>query len=183
MTLFWFPSNVVFSSARSTQRRGFEGEGVARDFAWRRKVQWRRKRAIPAVSEALTRAVNGTGLEELIARLSRAGGATAEIQPKNSGKPGDVDVIATYDLGIGTQEATVRVAYRIKQHDAHSDAYGIQQLLDRMEVETDLDRGCFVTTAEGVTEDARALADRNDILIVTTQDLIEWILRTGLRDL
>lgn len=211
----------------------FDEEGVSRDFAWRRKVEWwqkepfrrdhadnllqrrlkarqtcvdatdllpqieaatRRKEpvsfsqtiletAAAAVSEALTSAVNDTGLEELIARLSRAGGATAEIQPKNSGKPGDVDVIATYDLGIGTQEATIRVAYQIKQHAAQSDAYGIRQLVDRMEVDADLDRGCFVTTAESVTEDARELADRNNILIVTRQELIEWILRTGLRDL
>lgn len=211
----------------------FEERAAERDFAWRRKVEWRGKKALvrdsadnllqrrlkarqtcvdatdllpeidravrntqhasfsqtilataaSAVADALTRAINDAGLEKLIERLSKAGGATAEIQPKNAGKPGDVDVIATYDLGIGTQAATVRVAYQVKQHEKQSDHYGIQQLLNRMYADDSLDRGCFITTAEFVTDEARVLAENNDILVIKRQELIEWILRTGLRDL
>lgn len=141
------------------------------------------KSAYEPVSKALKQGVSNYGLEEIVRRLASARGAKAEGQSKNTGRPGDVDVIAYHDLKIGNQESVVKVAFQVKQHEGVSDEVGIQQLIDRMEHDPTLKHGCFVTTAAEVSKEARELAEANDIILVTEKELIEWIMMVGLHSL
>jgi predicted Mrr-cat superfamily restriction endonuclease len=136
-----------------------------------------------AVARCLHDAVNDFGLENVIARLASASGGRAEVQPKNCPDAGDVDVIAAYDLKISNQDSTIEVAYQVKQHEGVSDDVGIKQLIERMEQRPSIVRGCFVTTAESISIEARRLAADNDILVVTERDLVEWVLMVGLQAL
>ena len=136
--------------------------------------------AFGPVSKALRDAVSDQGLEQIVRRLAQASGAEAEIPPKNSGLPGDVDVLATYDLKIGGAGAAIEVAYQVKQHEGESSDWGVQQLVDRMEASPTIVRGCLVTTASKVSKQARTLADENGILVLTERELVEWVLSIGL---
>lgn len=132
------------------------------------------------VAQAIQESVTDAQLEDLVMRLARTGGAHTFKPPKNSGKPGDADVIATYDLRIANQDSTVKVAYQVKQHQGESDESGVQQLLDRMAAEPDIAHGVFVTAADKVSERARTLAEENDIIVLAEAELVEWILSVGL---
>lgn len=138
------------------------------------------KNAYKAVADALHNAINDVGLEKLVERLAASTGAAAAVLPKNSGEPGDADVLATYDLGIGHSNEVIEVAYQVKQHEAESDEEGILQLLQRMEARPSIVRGCFVTTASTISEEAKHMADENNIIVLTEKEIVEWILRAGL---
>ncbi len=133
------------------------------------------------VAKALQTAINNYGLEDIIKRLAMSGGARADIQPKQSRLPGDVDVVASYNLSIGwNQESVVKVGYQAKQHEGVSDEYGVKQLIDRMQSDPSFVRGCFVTTARSITEDARKLADEHNVIVMTQKELVEWVMMVGL---
>ena len=138
------------------------------------------ERAFEPVANALTNSITDLQLEDLVTRLAQAAGARAERAPKNSGLPGDVDVIATYDLRIGTEESTIKVAYQVKQHEATTGIHGIRQLVERMEADTEIVRGYLVTTADTLDHAAQEMADENDIVVITKKGLVEWILTSGL---
>ncbi len=131
------------------------------------------------VAEALRNAVNNVVLEKVVQGLASARGAKTYIPARNNSAPGDVDIIAIYDLRIGNQESLVKVAYQVKQHKGVSDEQGIQQLIDRMK-DGEYRYGCFVTTATEVTETARNLADESDILVLAEKELVDWVLEVGL---
>jgi predicted Mrr-cat superfamily restriction endonuclease len=135
--------------------------------------------AFEPVAKALMNSINDVQLEELVVQLAQAAGAKAERAPKNSRLPGDVDVIATYDLRIGTEESTIKVAYQIKQHESVTGVTGIEQLVDRMQADTEIVRGYFVTTADELDADAQKLADENDIVVIKKKGLVDWILTSG----
>ena len=133
------------------------------------------------VAKALQTAINNYGLEDIVKRLAMAGGARADIQPKQSRLPGDVDVVASYNLSIGwNQESVVKVAYQAKQHVGKSDEDGVKQIIDRMQSDPSFVRGCFVTTAPSITDEARKLADKHNIIVMTQKDLVEWVMMVGL---
>jgi predicted Mrr-cat superfamily restriction endonuclease len=132
------------------------------------------------VAKALRDAINDQGLEKIVRRLAIASGARAWIPPKNSGLPGDADVIAEYDLGIAASGATIEVAYQVKQHKGRTAEWGVQQLILRMDASPSIVRGCMVTTAQSVSEEAKKLADQHDILILTEAELVQWVLSVGL---
>jgi hypothetical protein len=132
------------------------------------------------VANALLKSINDVQLEELVVSLARAAGAKAERAPKNSRLPGDVDVVATYDLRVGTEESTIKVAYQVKQHEAVTGILGVQQLVDRMAADPEIVRGYFVTTADELESAAQTLADENDIVVIKKKGLVEWILMSGL---
>lgn len=133
------------------------------------------------VTKALQTAITNYGLEDIIKRLVMAADVRAEIQPKNSGLPGDVDVVASYNLSIGwNQESIVKVGYQAKQHVGISDENGVKQLIDRMQSDSSFVRGCFVTTAAAITDEARDLAEKHNIIVVKQKELVEWIMMVGL---
>ncbi len=136
--------------------------------------------AFDSVSKALHNAVNNRGLEQVVKQLAQASGAKAKMPSNNTGLLGDADVIATYDLKIGNMESTIEVAYQVKQHEGKTDGWGVQQLIDRMEASPSIVRGCLVTTAQKVSDQAQRLADENDILVLTERELVEWVLSVGL---
>jgi hypothetical protein len=137
-----------------------------------------------AVTKALKSAITDYGLEHLVKSLAEASGAKAVVMAKNNRAAGDVDVVATYDLRVGNLDSPVKVAYQVKQHEGMSDEFGIQQLIDRMDVLPDeYVHGCFVTTAPEISPEAEELATRKDILVLTNQQLVEWILMVGLEKL
>lgn len=137
-------------------------------------------KAFEPVANALINSINDVQLEELVVQLARAAGATAERAPKNSRLPGDVDVVATYDLRIGTEESTIKVAFQVKQHEATTGIAGVKQLVDRMQADPEIVRGYFVTTADDLDTAAQTLADENDIVVIKKKGLVEWILSSGL---
>jgi predicted Mrr-cat superfamily restriction endonuclease len=132
------------------------------------------------VALALHDAINDLGLEKIVCRLANASGAHSWIPAKNSGEAGDADIIAQYDLGIAATGATVEVAYQVKQHKGMTDEWGIQQLIKRMEATPSIVRGCLVTTAPTVSNTAKELAEKHDILILTETELVQWVLSVGL---
>lgn len=133
------------------------------------------------IAKALQTAINNYGLEYIVSRLATAGGARADIQPKNSGLPGDVDVVASYNLSIGlNHESVVKVAYQAKQHEGVSNEYGVKQIIDRMQSDPLFVRGCFITTAPVITDEARKLAEEHNIIVMTQKDLVEWVMMVGL---
>ena len=89
-------------------------------------------------------------------------------------------MVATYDLRIGTEESTIKVAYQVKQHEAVTGVFGVQQLVDRMEADREIVRAYFVTTADDLDPAAQTLADENDIVVIRKKGLVEWILMAGL---
>lgn len=141
------------------------------------------------VARALQESVNDQGLEELVKRLAEASGATASVQPKKSGKRGDADVIAEYELNpSGDPLATLRVAYQVKQHEGTTGDWGVKQLRERMSDDNAIVRGCLVTTAEVISDEAKkeiedARVAGFDIFVVTRDQLIDWVLSTGLNAL
>lgn len=141
------------------------------------------EKAAPTIADALRMAINDRGLEDLVAKLIKASGARAQPGLRHDQRQGDTDVTAIYDLKVGNQPTLINVCYQIKHHEDTTNEDGIRQIIDRMKVDTSIDRGCFVTTAEQVTQEAQQLADENEILIVRQQELVEWILMTGLNAL
>ena len=133
-----------------------------------------------SVANALQSAVTDLGLEYVVAKLASASGAVSIVLPKNSRISGDADVMATYDLKIGSQEASIKVAYQVKQHQGKTPEYGVRQLIERMEVSGDIDRGCLVTTAKSLNHEALELAVSNNIIVMTEKELVEWVLMVGL---
>lgn len=138
------------------------------------------KAASACVAVCLKSAVDNSGLEQVVQKLATASGARAVVLPKNSGQPGDVDVMATYDLRIGNQESSINVAYQVKQHEGVTDQEGLKQLLERIEHDPSIVRACFVTTAKDVTPAARALAEESNIIVLAEKELVEWVLMVGL---
>ncbi len=138
-------------------------------------------RAYEPVASALLSAINDQQLEDLVAQLAQTSGAKAVRAAKNSRDPGDVDVLATYELGIGNEESTIKVAYQVKQHDGKTGVTGVMQLIERMEADSEIVRGCIVTTSEQLDDEAKKLADENDIVVITKRGLVEWILMSGLK--
>jgi predicted Mrr-cat superfamily restriction endonuclease len=135
------------------------------------------------VAQALLSAINDCGLEKVVRQLVIANGATAaEIPAKNSGKPGDADVIATYDHRVGVHHSVpVRIAYQVKQHQGMTDEWGIQQLIERMEHDESIVCGCLVTTATDISPKAKELLEAHEeIMLVAQKELVEWVLKTGL---
>lgn len=132
------------------------------------------------VGKALRSAVNDRGLEDVIKKLAAAGGAKTTIPAKNSQFEGDADVMAQYDLKIANRETPVFVAYQVKQHDGTSDSYGIEQLIKRQASDERISYSCFVTTAADITPEAKEMADKNAIIVLTEKELVEWLLMAGL---
>ena len=138
-------------------------------------------KAYEPVASALLNAIIDQQLEDLVAQLAQTSGAKAVRAAKNTKAPGDADVVATYELGIGNEESTIKVAYQVKQHDGATGITGVMQLIERMEADSEIVRGCIVTTAEQLDEAAQKLADENDIVVITKKGLVEWILMSGLK--
>ena len=138
-------------------------------------------KAYEPVASALLNAIIDQQLEDLVAQLAQTSGAKAVRAAKNTKAPGDADEVATYELGIGNEESTIKVAYQVKQHDGATGITGVMQLIERMEADSEIVRGCIVTTAEQLDEAAQKLADENDIVVITKKGLVEWILMSGLK--
>lgn len=132
------------------------------------------------VARVLREAITDQGLENVVKRLAQASGARCWIPPKNSGLPGDADIMAQYDLGIAGTDTTVEVAYQVKQHTGQTDDWGVQQLIDRMAATPSIVRGCLVTTADDVSETAKHAAEEHAIVILTKRQLVQWVLSVGL---
>lgn len=132
------------------------------------------------VARVLCEAITDQGLENVVKRLAEASGARCWIPPKNSGLPGDADIMAQYDLGIAGTDTTVEVAYQVKQHTGQTDDWGVQQLIDRMAATPSIVRGCLVTTADDVSETAKHAAEDHAIVILTKRELVQWVLSVGL---
>lgn len=147
-----------------------------------------RDEAREAVSNALSKYVNDRDLERLVAKLCVSSGAKADILAKNNQYDGDVDVRAVWDLGYAIR----RVAFQVKHHEGSSGRHGVEQLVTRKAaLEEALSRGeigdkrlydewCLITTAENVSDKARTYAEANDIGIVTRDDIVDWVLNSGL---
>ncbi len=138
-----------------------------------------------AVAHSLLHAADDRQLEELVRKLAISTGARAVTQARNSGKPGDADVIAEYDINPSDDPlSTLRVAFQVKKHQGTTGDWGINQLILRMSADPSIVRGCLVTTANDISEDAKKLIrdakDNFPITIVTQNQLIDWILSVGL---
>lgn len=139
--------------------------------------------AIKAVSDALRNVINDSDLENLVVKLCKASGADARVQPKQQDLPGDVDVIAVWNLGF----TEFRAFFQIKHHEGRSGREAFRQLASRREainakrdLEEDydaprIDRWCVVTTADEVID-----GQDPDIDVITLEQLSEWILKAGL---
>jgi hypothetical protein len=132
-------------------------------------------------------------LEKLIAKLCQKTGASRTL-PKKDPRNGDADVQADYPVFIGNEEYFVRVLYQVKNHQGTTDSKGMKQLIDRFASLMNQDdkeesenviayKGCLVTTATSVNEEAQKIADENSIDIITLDKLVDWILDAGLSDL
>lgn len=130
-----------------------------------------------AVHKALTATINDGGLEKVIKNLAEADGAVANILPKNAAKEGDVDVQAIYLQGT---PAEFVVGYQVKQHVGVTGVEGVRQIIQRMEVDGNIDRGCLITTAKDISDEAKKLAEQHGIKVVAEAELVEWILSAGL---
>lgn len=132
-----------------------------------------------AIIEALRERANSDQLEHIVAALFRAQGAqSAEVQPKNSGQPGDFDVIAQWPT-VGLVEG-LRIAAQVKHHEGESGAFGVEQLIARVQNDESIDRLVFITTAEKVSDDAADRAQEAGVTILTRDDLADWLLSVGL---
>ncbi len=136
------------------------------------------------VASAMVSSMNHRQLEELIKKLVEAGGAKASILSTRQEKKGqidDVDVEAVYDLKIGREDSTIKVAFQVKQHEGTSDKTAVKQLAEAAKEEY---VKCYaVTTAERFSDDAIKLAQELDIGLIEKDDLAEWVLFVGLEQL
>jgi len=140
-----------------------------------------RKSTRTCIADSLSRHMNDEGLEHLVAALAKTYvSVETKRLNKQQGMPGDVDVLATYTLKIGGQESAIKVAYQVKQHEGISNGEGVVQLIKRMEADPEIDRCCFVTTADSVDKKTQILAQKNDIIVITKDELVDWVLDSDL---
>lgn len=156
------------------------------------------EQAKSALSQVIEKHVNPDQLEQLIDRLCKKSGAIyTEIPPKNSPLKGDADVVATYPITVGLDQKFVKVAYQVKRHDEKSStsSHAVNQIRERLEAMKEAEQdssivsylGCVVTTADKLSDHAESRAtgntDEEEITVITRDDLIEWILRSGVDNL
>ena len=141
--------------------------------------------SMPIIYEKLATTIDDLGLEKLVALLASANGATATVQAKQQHSTGDFDVIATHDLCIANEEASIKVAYQVKQHEGVSGSKAVQQLIDRLleEDASGIHICVVVSTAEEFSQNAQELAKNNDIVLIDRKGLAEWIMDVGLEKL
>ncbi len=140
------------------------------------------------IKRVLLESINERGLEEVVCQLAKAGGAEAYILATNQKEPGDVDVMAHYPVDLGCDQIIVNYAFQVKQFEGAAGPEGIQQLIDRMEHDKgtnenpEIDKGVLVTTATSLTAEAEKLLEKagDDILVILVDDLVSWILESGL---
>jgi restriction system protein len=128
---------------------------------------------------ALLESVNDRGFERLVKQLFEAAGASrCNLLAKNDFRPGDVDIEAFFDLNIVGPSSEIKVGIQVKQHNGTTGSWGVQQLVDRKEVEG-YDRLYLITTAENISEDAMEIAALEGVTIITKDDLVSWMLGVG----
>lgn len=68
-----------------------------------------------------------------------------------------------------------------------TDEYAVQQIIDAMESEHfDIDIACVVTTARDFSPEAKALTAASavgPVRLMTRDDLVQWVLSTGISSL
>lgn len=125
--------------------------------------------------EKTTIEAGGRGLEELVQKIFIWSGYEAEILPKNNkkgyaGQDADADIIATREDEFSEQHILVQV----KHHTEKTSKWAVQQLIDALGGDKYQGYiGYVITTADDVEEDARKLAEENDIKIITGDFLMD----------
>ncbi len=116
----------------------------------------------------------GIGLERLVAELLQADGYTASVQSKRRfPELADADVEAVRDDHI----TSVKLLVQVKHHAGASGVWGAKQLQNILKTQADLFSEfqlVLVTTAKA-SEELRHFCDNNDIMLITGQELAEWI--------
>lgn len=156
------------------------------------------EQAKSAVSQVIETRLNPDQLERLIQKLCEKSGAIdTEIPSKNSPLQGDADVVATYPITVGLERKFVKVAYQVKRHEEKSttSTHAVNQIRERLKAMAESERdssivsylGCVITTADKLSDHAELRATGNDdedeITVMTRDELIEWILKSGVDNL
>ena len=135
-----------------------------------------KKGAHEAIREALHKSINDYGLERLVQSLLRKEGFDVKVLPRNQQKSGDIDVLAVYSFRFGE----IRLGFQVKQHEGRTDKEAVEQVEEALGKE--IDAGFVVTTAKSFSAEAEKKAGRLGIVLITEDDLVDWILDSGLGD-
>lgn len=116
----------------------------------------------------------GIGLEKLVLELTELKGYTSKIPAKNEVSGiADADIVATKSNDLtGDIEALI---IQVKHHNNKSSDWGIKQLIAYPEKdEYAFSRKLYITTAS-LSDESRELAEKNDIITIEGEDLVDWI--------
>lgn len=116
----------------------------------------------------------GAGLEVLIRGLLNSTGYEARILPKTRFPQGaDADIEATRDDRLLGE---VKILVQVKHNLGTSGPQGVQQLINALQQPGYEEyRGIFITSADDVDANARALANKHDIIVLTGDDVVNMI--------
>ncbi len=144
-------------------------------------------RAIENLKSDLRRTLNPNNselsFESLCERLVVKSGY--EVLGRNifDGEGGDVDILCRRKRAVSSPFETgdVTLFVQVKKHEGTTDAVAVRQLVKMMAKDTNAD-GCVMSLAEDFTEDARQLAEQNDILLLNGTSVCRLALSTMLGD-
>lgn len=148
------------------------------------------KTHIQTTLDAITRDLTPHKFEQLIAWYFERVGARVEQPSKNeSGKEGDGDIVATFD-GLRTI-----IYVQAKKHDGMTDEWAAEQIVayrdHKATPKTEsgvMDDGYariawVVSTADGFTDECKALAKDNKVLLLNGRDFVKLLLNAGIEGL
>lgn len=116
----------------------------------------------------------GIGLEKLVEELLTADGYAAAVQSKRRfPELADADIEAIRSDRI----ASVKLLVQVKHHAGMTDAWGAQQLTKIVETQADLfaEYQLVLVTSASATEGLLRLCEDKNIVLITGQELAEWI--------
>ncbi|MBM7867396.1 hypothetical protein GTO89_11475 [Heliobacterium gestii] len=116
--------------------------------------------------------------ENLCKDLFEFNGNTITQRNKYDGKGGDIHFCCIRQRIDQSrfENGQVNLFVQVKKHVGTIDDWAETQLLQMMQNEPDAD-GCVMSLADGFSDDARALAENNNILLMDGLKISEWLLK------
>jgi len=161
----------------------FEGAGKGVESGWTRGIlesrtkrqQIFRERLLDNIQRGNTNLkTSGRGLEDLISELLKCDGYESRVLPKRRFK-GSAD--ADIEASRSDRWAAVKLLVQVKHHQRQTGGHGVNQLKQIPELhpgQFDEHQRILVTSAS-VSEELRREAEKEDILVMDGDGLVDWI--------
>lgn len=159
-----------------------EKEGIA--FSWNKELEKKKQEQLEKLKEQLLTNLQegktiiktgGIGLEELVLELTALEGYTSHILSKQAFKShADADIEGVKADKFGENKILIQV----KHHQGTSGDWGIEQLVEIKNSSKDIykDHALIFVTSANIYPEAIKKAEKNDIIVISGLELIDWIM-------